>query len=121
MLFQNKQHKALSHVNPKNKLLAPLQKGAIMRSLVTNSYATSKQIWQTTISLLDERNILVSHFVRTVSRAACAHCDKQRNRILQKQMDGIEMSGKPARHSRSDLERIVQGVNVTRSIQKTQR
>ena len=54
-LFWNEQHTALSHKNSKNKFLAALQKGAIMRSLVANSTATAKQIRQTTHLLLDEK------------------------------------------------------------------
>ena len=61
-----------------------------MRSLVTNSTATAKQIRQTTNLLLDEKE----HIGPTLGPSVERHVRKQRNRILQKQMDGVEMSGK---------------------------
>ena len=63
----------LSHANSKNKFLAPLQ----------------KQIRQSTNLLLDEKEHIGPSLAPSVARHVC----KQRNRILQKQMDGVEMSG----------------------------
>ena len=89
-LFQNEQHMALSHVTSKNKLLAPFQKGAIMRSLVMNTTVTAKQIWQSTNLLLDEKEHIGPSLGPSVER----YVRKQRNRILQEQMSGVEMSWK---------------------------
>ena len=55
-LFRNEPHTAESHATSKNKFLAPLQKGAIMRSLMMNTTVTTKQIWQLTYLLLDYLN-----------------------------------------------------------------
>jgi len=89
-LFRNEPHTALSHATSKNKFLAPLQKGAIMRSLVTNTTATAKQIRQLTNLLLDEKEHIGPSLGPSVER----YVRKQRNRILPKQMDGVETSGK---------------------------
>ena len=88
-IFRNEPHTASSHANSKNKFLAPLQKGAIMRSLVTNSTVTAKQIWQSTNLLLDEKEHIGPSLGPSVERYVL----KQRNRILQEQMSGVEMSG----------------------------
>ena len=88
-LFQNEQHMVLSHATSKNKFLAPLQKGAIMRSLVTNTAATAKQR-QSTNLLLDEKEHIGPSLGPSVER----YVWKQRNRILQEQMSGVEMSRK---------------------------
>ena len=89
-LFRNELHTAASHANSKNKFLVPLQKEAIMRSLVTNSTTTAKQIWQSTNLLLDEKEHIGPSLGPSVER----HVRKQRNLIFKKQMDGVEMSGK---------------------------
>ena len=110
-LFQNEPHTALSHVNSKNKFLAPLQNSAIVRSLVTNSTATAKQIQQSTNLLLDEKE----HIGQSLGPSVVQHVRKERNRILQQQMDGVEM------YRGSDLEIIVRGANASRSDQIAQR
>ena len=89
-LFRNEAHTATSHANTTGKFLTPLQKGAIERSLVTNSTATAKQIRQSTNLLLDERE----HVGPTLGPSVDRHVRKQRNLIFKKQMDGVEMSGK---------------------------
>ena len=92
-LFRNEQHTALSHATSKNKFLAPLQKGAIMRFLVTNTTATAKQIRQSTNLLLDEKEHIGSSVDPSVDSGE-RFVRKQRNRILQEQMSGVETSGK---------------------------
>ena len=89
-LFQNEPHTALSHVTSKNKFFAPFQKNAIMRSLVMNTTVTAKQIWQLTNLLLDEKEHIGPSLGPSVER----YVRKQRNRILQEQMSGVETSGK---------------------------
>ena len=89
-LFRNEPLTALSHATSKNKFLAPLQKSAIIRSLVTNTTATAKQIRQSTNLLLDEKE----HIGPFLGPSVEQHVPKERNRILQQQMDGVEMSGK---------------------------
>ena len=89
-LFRNEPHTAESHATSKNKFLAPLQKGAIMRSLVTNTTATAKQIRQLTNLLLDEKEHIGPSLGPSVER----YVRKQRNRILQEQMSGVETSRK---------------------------
>ena len=61
-----------------------------MRTLVTNRTVTAKQIRQTTNSLQDEK----VHIGPSLGPSVEQHMRKQRNRILQKQMDGVEMAGK---------------------------
>ena len=89
-LFRKDPHTTTSHAVSKAKFLAPLQKGAIQRSLVTNSTATAKQIRQSTNMLLDEKEHIGPALGPSVER----HVRKERNRILQEQMHGVEMSGK---------------------------
>ena len=89
-IFRNDPHTALSHATSKYKFLALLQKGAIMRFLVTNTTATAKQIRQSTNLLLDEKEHIGPSLGPSVER----YVRKQRNRILQEQMSGVEMSGK---------------------------
>ena len=61
-----------------------------MRSMVTKSTATAKQIRQSTNLLLDEKE----HIGPALGPSVDRHVRKQRNLILKKQMDGVEMSGK---------------------------
>ena len=89
-LLRNEPHTASSHANSKNKFLAPLQKGAIMRSLVTHSTATAKQIRQSTNLHLGEREHIGPALGPSVER----HVLKQRNLVFKKQMESVEMSGK---------------------------
>ena len=57
---------------------------------MTNSTATSKQIRQSTNLLLDEKE----HIGQALGPSVEWYVRKQRNRILQEQMSGVEMSGK---------------------------
>jgi len=80
-LFRNKPHTAESHRNGKNRFLSPIQRCANDRSLVTNSTATAKQImlYQMNWNTLVLRSIVTCGI---------------RNKLLAKQMEGVEMSGK---------------------------
>ena len=111
-LFRKEPHTASSHANSRNKFLGPLQKGAIRRSLVTNSTATSKQIWQSTNLLLNEKEHIGPALGPSVER----YVRKQRNRILQEQMSGVEMSGK----SEVQILRVLCEANGSRSNQIAQ-
>ena len=89
-LFQNTPHLPESHAVSKNKFLAPLQKSAVSRSLVTNSMATAKQIRQGTNELVDCKEHIGAALGPSVERLV----RKKRNATLAKQMEGVEMSGK---------------------------
>ena len=89
-LLRNQPHTPISHVNCKNKFLGPLQKGAIMRFLVTNSTSTAKHIQQTISALLDCKE----HIGPALGPSVEWYVRKQRNMLLAKQMEGVEMSGK---------------------------
>ena len=111
-LFRKEPHTTTSHAISKAKFLAPLQKGAIKRSLVTNSTATAKQIRQSTNLLLDEKEHIGPALGPSVER----YVRKQRNRILQEQMSGVEMAGK----SEVQILRVVCEANGSRSNQIAQ-
>ena len=57
---------------------------------MTNSIAIAKQIRQSTNLLLDEKE----HIGLALGPSVERYVQKQRNRILQEQMRGVEMSGK---------------------------
>ena len=85
-LFRNKPHTPISHANCKNKFLGPLQKGAIMRCLATNSNLTAKQIRQMTNPLTGSDEHMGPALGPSVER----YVWKQRNMLLAKQMKGVE-------------------------------
>ena len=79
---------------------------------MTNSTATSKQIWQLTNLLLDEKE----HIGLALGPLVKWYVRKQRNLILQEQMSGVEMSGK----SKVQILRVVCKANASRSNQIAQ-
>ena len=89
-LFRNRPNTPISHANCKNKFLGPLQKEEIMRSLVTNSNMTVKQIQQTTNALLDS----YEHMGPALGPSVKRYVWKQRNMLLAKQMEGVETPGR---------------------------
>ena len=111
-LFRKEPHTTTSHAISKAKFLSPLQKGAIKRSLVTNSTATAKQIRQSTNLILDEKEHIGPALGPSVER----YVRKQRNQILQEQMSGVETSGK----SEVQILRVVCEANGSRSNQIAQ-
>ena len=89
-LFRNEPHTVLSHATSKNKFLAPLQKGRD-HEISRDEYNCDRQADSAIDQFAPRRE---GTYGPSLGLSVERYVRKQRNRILQEQMSGVEMPGK---------------------------